>query len=175
MVIVETVALSIMVCNSIVLPLLLRSDNRSMWQDDFYRPHPADPARCDRRGGGAGLSVLPDDRQQRGACPDRTGVICCHRAVCAGLSSSGLIWSRGNAKGAMAGLLAGFAIWAYTLLMPLFADAGFVSQTILSQGPGGIDWLRPRALFGSDMDPLTHGVVWSMTVNGPWSMQRFHC
>jgi Na+/proline symporter/signal transduction histidine kinase/ActR/RegA family two-component response regulator len=164
MVIVETVALSIMVCNSIVLPLLLRSDNRSMWQDDFSGR--ILQIRRAAIGVVVVLAYLYYLMIGNSAALAQTGLV--SFAAIAQFAPAffiGLIWSRGNAKGAMTGLLAGFAIWAYTLLMPLFADAGFVSPTILSQGPGGIDWLRPRALFGSDMDPLTHGVVWSMTVN----------
>lgn len=164
MVIVETVALSIMVCNSIVLPLLLRSDNRSMWQEDFTGR--ILQIRRAAIGVVVVLAYLYYLMIGNSAALAQTGLV--SFAAIAQFAPAfffGLLWSRGNAKGAMAGLLAGFAIWAYTLLVPLFADAGFVSQTILTQGPGGIDWLRPRSLFGSDMDPLTHGVVWSLAVN----------
>jgi Na+/proline symporter/CheY-like chemotaxis protein len=72
----------------------------------------------------------------------------------------GLIWRNATAHGAIAGMTAGILIWAYTLLLPTFADAGF-----LALGPWGIDWARPQHLFGLDLPPLVHGVLWSLALN----------
>src|SRR5712675_829736 len=55
----------------------------------------------------------------------------------------GLVWRRATARGAMAGMVIGILVWAYTLLLPSFADAGIVGQSLLSQGPWGIEALRP--------------------------------
>jgi Na+/proline symporter len=77
----------------------------------------------------------------------------------------GLIWRRATARGALAGMTIGILIWAYTLLLPSFADAGIVGQSLLSQGPWGISALRPQALIGLDLPPLAHGVIWSLTLN----------
>ncbi len=77
----------------------------------------------------------------------------------------GLIWRRGTARGAMAGMTIGILAWAYTLLLPNMADAGIVAQSLLSQGPWGIAMLRPQALIGLDLPPLAHGVVWSLSLN----------
>lgn len=77
----------------------------------------------------------------------------------------GLIWRRGTARGAMAGLIIGISVWAYTLLLPSFASAGFLDESVLTQGPWGLWLLRPQALLGLDMAPLVHGVVWSLTFN----------
>ncbi len=77
----------------------------------------------------------------------------------------GLIWRRATARGAMAGMTIGILAWAYTLLLPNMADAGIVAQSLLSQGPWGIMMLRPQALFGLDLPPLAHGVMWSLTLN----------
>ena len=77
----------------------------------------------------------------------------------------GLIWRRATARGALAGMTAGILVWAYTLLLPSFADAGIVGPSILSQGPWGLTMLRPQALFGLDLPPLVHGVLWSLTLN----------
>ena len=60
----------------------------------------------------------------------------------------GLVWRRGTASGAIAGMTAGIVVWAYTLLLPSISDAGIVGAYILTDGPFGIDWLRPQALFG---------------------------
>jgi Na+/proline symporter/signal transduction histidine kinase len=72
----------------------------------------------------------------------------------------GLIWRRATASGAIAGMTVGIVTWAYTLLLPTFADAGF-----LAAGPWGLDVLRPQHLFGLDLPPLVHGVVWSLMLN----------
>ena len=56
-------------------------------------------------------------------------------------------------------------MWAYTLLLPSFADAGIVAFTLLSEGPWGLTLLRPQALFGLELPPLVHGVVWSLSLN----------
>jgi signal transduction histidine kinase len=77
----------------------------------------------------------------------------------------GLFWRRGTARGAIAGMTAGIAAWMYTLLLPSFADAGLISAGFVTHGPWGIMALRPQALFGLDLLPLTHGVVWSLTLN----------
>jgi Na+/proline symporter/signal transduction histidine kinase/ActR/RegA family two-component response regulator len=77
----------------------------------------------------------------------------------------GLIWSRGTALGASVGLLVGFATWAYTLLLPsLIWDGVFWSDLVVT-GPFGLTALKPTALFGVDLPQLTHGVVWSLTLN----------
>nr|WP_301334524.1 sensor histidine kinase [Variovorax dokdonensis] len=78
----------------------------------------------------------------------------------------GLFWRRATARGAMAGLLAGVAVWAYTLFLPSFKGAFFLSAADLAQGPWGISLLRPYALFGlTGLDPLVHSVFWSMLLN----------
>ena len=77
----------------------------------------------------------------------------------------GLIWRRGTARGAPAGMTVGILIWAYTLLLPSLADAGIVGHSLLAQGPWGLALLRPEALIGLDLPPLAHGVIWSLLLN----------
>jgi Na+/proline symporter/signal transduction histidine kinase len=77
----------------------------------------------------------------------------------------GLFWSRGTALGASAGLLIGFAVWGYTLLLPSLAWEGVVWTGFVSNGPFGIAALKPTALFGADLPTLTHGVLWSLGLN----------
>jgi signal transduction histidine kinase/CheY-like chemotaxis protein len=62
-------------------------------------------------------------------------------------------------------MTAGFLVWAYTLLLPTLSDIGVVGQRILTDGPWGISMLRPQHLFGLEMPPLVHGVIWSLLVN----------
>ena len=78
----------------------------------------------------------------------------------------GLFWRNANAKGAMAGLTAGFLGWFYTLLLPAFIKSGWLPQSWLDEGPLGIAMLSPEALLGlSVLDPLPHAVFWSMILN----------
>lgn len=76
----------------------------------------------------------------------------------------GLFWSRGTARGASWGLVCGTAVWAYTLLLPSL-DLWDDLRSILEAGPLGIAALRPTALFGVELPVLTHGVAWSLLVN----------
>jgi signal transduction histidine kinase/PAS domain-containing protein len=77
----------------------------------------------------------------------------------------GLFWRQATARGAIAGLTIGVAVWAYTLLLPSIVAAGLVDRTILDAGLFGIASLRPQALFGLEAAPLTHGVFWSLGLN----------
>jgi Na+/proline symporter/signal transduction histidine kinase len=77
----------------------------------------------------------------------------------------GLIWRRGTARGAIAGLTVGILAWAYTLLLPSVAGAGLIGGEILAHGPWGVGLLRPEALFGVDLPQLAHGVFWSLSLN----------
>lgn len=78
----------------------------------------------------------------------------------------GLYWKGGTRIGALAGLVAGFALWIYTLLLPSFVDSGWVNASLLTHGPWGIELLKPRALFGlQGFDTWTHALIWSMLFN----------
>ncbi|MEM7652132.1 MAG: histidine kinase dimerization/phospho-acceptor domain-containing protein, partial [Pseudomonadota bacterium] len=78
----------------------------------------------------------------------------------------GIYWQGGTKAGAKTGLIVGFALWIYTLLVPSFASAGWAFLDVVSQGPFGIALLKPDALFGfGEWDPLVHGVFWSLSAN----------
>ncbi len=78
----------------------------------------------------------------------------------------GLYWRGASRVGVFAGLIAGFAVWAYTLLLPSLAQAGWMSGQWLSRGPFDIGWLQPQALFHlHGWDALTHGTFWSLLAN----------
>ena len=77
----------------------------------------------------------------------------------------GLLWRRATARGAIGGMLVGFAVWLYTLFIPSFMDTSTAGILLLQHGPFGIEALRPQALFGADLPPLMHGVVWSLSLN----------
>jgi len=78
----------------------------------------------------------------------------------------GLYWRGASRTGAIGGLLAGFAVWGYALLLPTLAAAGWLPGGWVATGPLAIDWLRPQALFGlTGWDPITHGTFWSLLAN----------
>jgi Na+/proline symporter/CheY-like chemotaxis protein len=164
MVIVESVALAIMVSNDIVVPLVLKRRTSL----------PATPS-------DAGAWLLTTRRiaifvilllayiYYRSAGDAQLAAIgLLSFAAIAQLAPAffgGLIWRRGTARGAIAGMTAGILIWSYTLFVPSISDAGIVSAGILTDGPWGLAYLRPQALFGLDLPPLVHGVLLSLAVN----------
>jgi Na+/proline symporter/signal transduction histidine kinase/CheY-like chemotaxis protein len=77
----------------------------------------------------------------------------------------GMFWHGANVKGALAGIVAGFLVWAYTLLLPSLAESGWAPMALLEHGPFGLALLRPQHLFGLRFDPLTHGAFWSLLAN----------
>jgi sigma-B regulation protein RsbU (phosphoserine phosphatase) len=78
----------------------------------------------------------------------------------------GLYWHRGNKAGAITGLILGFLIWFYTLLVPSFIQAGWWHTGILENGPFGIGFLKPHELFGlTGFDIWSNSVFWSMFFN----------
>jgi Na+/proline symporter/signal transduction histidine kinase len=164
MVIVETVALAIMVSNDLVVPLVLK-------RRAALNAGPSD----------AGAQLLTTRRiaifvilllayiYYRSAGEAQLAAIglLSFAAVAqfAPAMVGALVWRRGTALGAIAGMSSGILVWAYTLLLPSISDAGIVSQHILIYGPWGLTALRPQALFGLNLPPLVHGVVLSLGFN----------
>ncbi len=78
----------------------------------------------------------------------------------------GLVWKHGHRNGAMTGMLAGFAIWIYTLFLPSLVDTGNLPSSFIEHGLFGFELLKPYELFGVDfLDPITHSFVWTMMFN----------
>ena len=166
MVIVETIALSTMVCNDLLMPLLLRMRTLRL----TMRPDLSGLLLGIRRGAIVVILML--------------GYLYFYLAgeayalVSIGLISfsavaqfapaiiGGLFWKGGTRAGAICGLGAGFIVWLYTLLLPSFAKSGWLPITFLSEGILGIDLLRPQELFGlRGFDSTTHCLFWSMLAN----------
>lgn len=77
----------------------------------------------------------------------------------------GILWRRGNHTGAFWGLVVGFVIWIYTLLIPALASTGWLDPGLIEQGLWGLSWTRPTALMGLEMDTVSHGTIWSLGLN----------
>jgi signal transduction histidine kinase len=166
MVIVETIAVSTMVCNELVMPLLLRTPQF-------------------RSESGKDLTwLLLTIRRLAILVVLVLGYVYFHLAgeayalVSIGLISfaavaqfapavlGGLYWKGATRLGALAGLLAGSLMWGYTLMLPSLAKSGWLNATFLTQGPWGWSWLRPEQLMGlQGLDNLTHSLFWSLLVN----------
>lgn len=163
MIMVETIALATMVSNHLVLPIILA-----------------------RRGAGDGpltkavlysrrgsiivillLAYLFDSFIAAGFSLVSIGLISMAAvAQLAPVMIGALYWKNASRKGAAAGIIAGFAVWFYTLIVPSAVDAGYLGKSLLQDGPWGIGWLRPQALFGlEEFSLLAHAVFWSLLIN----------
>jgi len=165
MVIVETIALSTMICNDLVMPVLLRLPIETGGHQDYGRL-----LLTIRRGSIVLVLLL-------GYAYFRT-IVEFYTLVSLGLMSfalvaqfapamlGGIYWKGGTRTGAICGLLAGFAVWTYTLLLPSLVQAGIIPQDFVARGPFGIALLKPYALFGlGDLNRISHSVFWSMLIN----------
>jgi Na+/proline symporter/signal transduction histidine kinase/CheY-like chemotaxis protein len=163
MVMVASVALSIMISNDLVLPLVLRRYVRRPQQEGENLP-----------------ATILNVRRAAIFCILLAAYVYYRatesnfRLASVGLISfaavaqfapaffGGLIWRGANGRGALLGMGAGILVWFYTLLLPTIAgpDAEFVKHGLL-----GLSALSPRSLFGLEASPLTHGVIWSLLFN----------
>lgn len=166
MVIVETIALSTMVSNHLVMPLVLRWQalhtnsnlNLSGWLLGIRRV--------------AIIFILLLGYLYHSLIGDSYTLVTTGMVSFAAASQFapalliGLYWRGATAKGAAAGLIGGFLVWAYTLLLPGFAMSGWLDISFIEQGPWQIGWLKPYALFGLDnWDIYTHALFYSLLVN----------
>jgi len=164
MVIVSSVALSVMVCNDIVVPALLRHRGAEMERRDVGRL-----LLMVRRAAILAILLLAYAYYRTaGNTAALASIGLLSFAAIAQLAPAffgGLIWRRATARGAIAGIVAGFAVWVYTLLLPTFAESGMLSSGFVEEGPFGLAFLRPQRLFHLEFVPLSHGVFWSIAVN----------
>ena len=78
----------------------------------------------------------------------------------------GLYWKGGNKKGAIAGILAGFCVWIYTLLIPSLMRAGIIQKGDLLEALFNSTLLNPTALFGlQGLDRWSHSLFWGLFLN----------
>ncbi|HTN61838.1 MAG TPA: sensor histidine kinase [Devosia sp.] len=77
-----------------------------------------------------------------------------------------LFWRDASLKAATTAIAAGFLVWVWCSFLPSFESVSPQVELLLQHGPWGISWLRPEALFGFDgLDPLSHAVFWSLSLN----------
>ena len=166
MVIVETIALSTMVCNDLVMPVLLRIRSLGLAR----RPDLSGLLLAIRRATIVfGMLLGYAYYRLAGEAYALVSIGLISFAAVAQFGPAllgGIYWKGGTRSGALAGLGAGFLLWAYTLMLPAFARSGWLPMEILEQGPFGIALLRPGALFGlGGLDEISHAMLWSMLAN----------
>ncbi len=166
MIIVATIAMSTMVSNDLVLPLLMRMR--------FLK--------LDKRQDLSGLILLV--RRVTIALIILLGYLNfrliggSYALVTIGLMSfaaaaqfapallGGLYWKGGTRLGALTGLSGGFLMWLYTMFFPSLAQSGWLPISFIEEGLFGITLLKPYQLFGLDVENwLGHGCFWSLLVN----------
>ncbi|HYS49397.1 MAG TPA: hybrid sensor histidine kinase/response regulator [Xanthobacteraceae bacterium] len=164
MVIVECVALGIMVSNDIVVPMVLkRRESFISGSKDVGRM-----LLTIRRLAIFFILFLAYLYYRSSGAAQLASIGLLSFAAIAQLAPAffgGLIWRRGTARGAIGGMTAGVLVWAYTLLLPSFVDAGLIDHSVVAAGPWGIAMLRPQGLLGLQLPPLVHGLIWSLTLN----------
>lgn len=166
MVIVETIALSTMVSNQLVMPLLLRSKRLHLSTKGELAGWLLGIRRV------AIVLILLLGYLYHALIGDSYSLVTIGLVSFAGAAQFapalliGLYWRGATRQGATWGLIAGFLVWCYTLLFPGFAQSGWLDATLLTEGPWGITWLIPYALFGlENWDIYSHSLLWSMLVN----------
>jgi signal transduction histidine kinase len=166
MVIVASVALSTMLCNDLIMPVLLRV----RWLRLNERPDLSGLLLAIRRGSILGtllLGYLYFKLVGEAYALVTMGLVSfCAAAQFAPPILFGIYWKGATLRGALSGLTAGFLVWLYTLLLPALARSGWLDPTFVNEGLFGIDLLRPYALFGlTGLDPVSHALLWSLTAN----------
>src|SRR5512140_33034 len=166
MVIVETIALSTMVCNDLLMPILLRLP----WLKLNQRRDFTGLLLGIRRG--AILLILLLGYLYFKLAGEAYALVSIGLISFAAVAQfapavlGGIFWKSATRRGALWGLLAGFAVWFYTLLLPAIARSGWLPIGLLENGPAGMTLLNPQQLFGlTRLDDITHAMIWSMIAN----------
>lgn len=167
MVIMTSVALSTMLCNDVIMPLLLR------WQ--FLGRRTQNWSVSSTLVAVRRLSILAIlllaylmHRLVNQAYPLTVIGLLSFVAVAqfGPAFIGGLYWQRASKVGASMGIAAGFCVWAYTLLLPSAGPLWPAVQQIARDGPWQIAWLKPNALFGLDgFDAISHATLCSLAAN----------
>jgi Na+/proline symporter/signal transduction histidine kinase len=166
MVIVETIALSTMVCNDLVMPVLLRIKALRLTQQRDLSSLLLDIRRA------AIIAILMGGYFYYLLAGEAYALVSIGLISFAAVAQfapamvGGIYWKGGTRAGALAGLTGGFVVWGYTLLLPAFARSGWLPIEFLAKGPFGIELLRPAELFGlAGLESTTHAMIWSMLAN----------
>ncbi len=177
MIIVATIALSIMVGNNIILPLILKVQAQDDTGTDTFSGRNLINI---RRIVIAVIIIL--------AYIYFKAISGQYSLVSLGLISfvavaqfapaliGGMFWKEATAKGAFWGLMTGFLIWAYLLPLPTLVESNLISNYWTENGLGGIAIFKPDQFLGlQGVSPVTMGAFWSLFFNvGIYVMVSLH-
>ena len=164
MVVVECVALSVMVSNDLVMPVMLRG--RGGQRRDMSRRLLAirRVAILVVMAAAFGVALATE-----AAGLAALGLLALTAAAqLAPAFFGGLAWRRATGRGAIAGVATGLAFWVWTLLLPILEANGYAGAVsgLLVDHPFGLSWLGPDRMFGlGGMDPIARGVLISLSAN----------
>lgn len=166
MVIMETLALTNMLSNSIIIPVLVTRDR-------LLQRHEQRLARIvlfSRRFGIVLIiffAYLFDKLVAERATLVSIGLVSFAAvAQVAPALLGGLYWSKATRPAAIASILIGASLWFYTLIIPNLEGVSPFLDSIIQNGLFGLAWLKPTALFYfKDLDVISHGIFWSLLPN----------
>ncbi|NHB77192.1 sensor histidine kinase [Rhodobacter calidifons] len=165
MVIVESIALATMISNHVMIPLWLRLRPKAAAGDDLRQV----VLMARRLAIAAVLALGYGYYQVSGGSAALAAIgLIAFLGVAQVLPAmiGGIFWRGATRTGASLGLVTGLVVWAYTSFLPSFGPGAALSAEVFAQGPFGLSWLRPQALFGTEaMDPMIHALFWSLTLN----------
>jgi PAS domain S-box-containing protein len=167
MVIVSSIALATMVTNDLVMPLL--------WRARWLKPTEGrDIGRLVlwlRRVAILGLALLAYAYHRNTIAPASLASIglLAFAAVAqfAPPILAGLYWRRASRVAVFWGLMTGFGIWVYALLLPNFAAGGLIGPGVLdADGPWDLLWRDLQAWLGlTHLSPFGRGALLALTGN----------
>jgi Na+/proline symporter/nitrogen-specific signal transduction histidine kinase len=166
MVIVETVALATMICNDLVMPVLLRLPFGSI-----AKRRDLSFIVLNIRRGSIALVLFLGYAYFRfiGEAYALVSIGLVSFTAVAQFAPAilgGIFWKHGTRAGAISGLIAGFTIWVYSLVLPSLVEVGLVSTELVTRGLFGLAALKPMELFGlKGLEPVAHAVFWSLLLN----------
>lgn len=162
MIIVETIAISTMISNNIVMPLILSSSKLKNTIDSSF----SSLIIYIRRFSIVLILILAylyDKYVAQHFSIASIGLV--SFAAVAQFAPAiilGIYWKGASKNGALAGIISGFVIWFFTLVVPSLPG----SESVIQHGLFGLEALKPNALFGlSGLDPVSHSLFWSMFFN----------
>jgi Na+/proline symporter/signal transduction histidine kinase len=164
MVVVESVALAITISNDLLMPLLLRRRGAGT------RAAEGDIGALVlwvRRAAIVGVLALGFAYERMTGEAGLVSIGLLSFAAVAQIAPAflgGLLWRRGTARGAIAGMTAGAFAWFYLLLLPSIRPDQALSN-FLAHGPLAIAWLSPAALVAFAPNALVGGTALSLMAN----------
>ncbi|GAA3930434.1 hybrid sensor histidine kinase/response regulator [Litoribacillus peritrichatus] len=178
MVIVSTIALSIMVSNHMVLPLLLRRERKAQTAQREQTKHLKDSNYQQFRGtllNARRITIVSllflaylfyrfiEDTEALATI----GQIAFAAVIQLAPAMIGaLLWQHANRAGVILGLVMGVSVWFYTLILPIWIIHLPWLAKLFNQLPNELWWLQPQHLFGLTwFDPVTRGAALSLVFN----------